>query len=150
MTHPAGEILDRDLQKLEEEIFGYPTAEAIWKTAGKISNSGGNLCLHICGNLQHFIGAVLGSSGYQRNREAEFAVKNISRDALLEEIRTTRTIVGKTLNSLSDEILKVEFPHKVSGRSYTTEFFLIHLAAHLNYHLGQINYHRRLVGSGAG
>jgi uncharacterized damage-inducible protein DinB len=141
----AAAILDRDLQKLSEELKGYADESLIWKVTVDISNSAGNLCLHVCGNLQHFIGATLGGSGYVRNREAEFALKNIPRDKLLEEIETTRQSVRSTIESLDRATLEKNFPLQVDGQDHSTEFFLIHLAAHLNYHLGQVNYHRRLV-----
>ena len=90
-------LFGRDLDKLKEEIKLYSDDEAIWKPREGISNSGGNLCLHLVGNLQHFIGAVLGNSGYVRNREAEFKLRNIPRHKLIEEIESTRSIVIDTL-----------------------------------------------------
>ena len=139
------EILDRDLHKLSDEISSYGDEILIWKTADGISNSAGNLCLHLCGNLQHFIGSILGKSGYIRNRDAEFSQKHLSRAKLLSEIGKTKKVVRDTLENLDQEILKKDFPSDVLGKVHTTEFFLIHLVAHFNYHLGQINYHRRLV-----
>ena len=139
------EIFSRDLQKLESEIALYDDEALLWKTAGEIQNSAGNLCLHLCGNLQHFIGAVLGGNGYVRNRDAEFSMKNIPKDQLLREISVTRLAVSRGLDGLSEADLLKDYPLPVLGKTDTTVFFLVHLAAHLNYHLGQINYHRRLV-----
>ncbi len=139
------EIFDRDLKKIETELNQYADEALIWKIEPGISNSTGNLCLHICGNLRHFIGATLGNSGYIRNREAEFAMKNISLEKLLQEIAVTNKEVSHTLEKIKSEDLEKDFPLEVLGKIYKTEFFLIHLSAHLNYHLGQINYHRRLV-----
>ncbi len=110
-----------------------------------ISNSGGNLCLHLTGNLQHFIGATLGETGFIRNREAEFKLKNIPRQKLLEEVDITRQAVTDTLEQLSKKELESEYPLQVFGEPLTTQFFLIYLLKHLSYHIGQINYHRRLV-----
>ena len=110
-----------------------------------VKNSAGNLCLHICGNLQHFIGATLGNSGYIRKRDAEFSRKNVPAKLLVDEIETTIKVVEKTLNELKEEDLQNTFPINVFGYEMTTGFFLVHLAGHLNYHLGQINYHRRLL-----
>jgi uncharacterized damage-inducible protein DinB len=138
-------ILDRDLNKLEGEIRLYPSEESIWKTAGQINNSAGNLCLHLCGNLQHYIGAVLGKTGYIRNRNNEFAAKGIVQSELVAEIQRTRNSVKSTLEKLSTPVLQQEYPEKVFDYSMTTSYFLIHLSAHLGYHLGQINYHRRLL-----
>lgn len=134
----------RDLDKLAEEIRLYPDEAAIWKVAPGITNSAGNLCLHLCGNLQHFIGTILGNSGYVRNREAEFASKNIPREKLLEEIEKTKAAIAQTLPDLPHEQLHAPYPVEVFGHPMATVFFLMHLATHLGYHLGQVNYHRRL------
>lgn len=138
-------IIDRDLNKLEEEIKLYPSAESIWKMDGQIKNSAGNLCLHLCGNLQHFIGAVLGETDYKRNRDNEFAAKGTMRSELVAEIQRTRDAVKSTFEAINTSILQQEYPQKVFDHSMTTSSFLIHLSVHLGYHLGQINYHRRLL-----
>jgi uncharacterized damage-inducible protein DinB len=139
------EIFIRELDKLEEEIKAYPDESGLWIIKGEIKNSAGNLCLHITGNLQHFIGAVLGKTGYVRNRDAEFADKNIPRSRLIELIQTSKKVINETLNQLTDENLMGNYPLQVLGKEMTTRFFLTHLTTHLTYHLGQINYHRRLT-----
>src|SRR5579872_162771 len=103
-TSIAG-IFERELTKLGEEIKLYSPEENIWKVTGDIKNSGGNLCLHICGNLQHFIGNVLGNSGYVRNRDKEFAAINIPAAELQKEIDQTIEVVVKTLENIPDEDL---------------------------------------------
>ena len=138
-------IIDRDLSKLEDEIKLYPTEESLWTTSGAIKNPGGNLCLHLCGNLQHYIGAVLGGSGYVRNRENEFASRNIPRELLIQEINKTKTAVCSALEKLDPLVLEKDYPERVFNNAMTTGHFLIHLSAHLGYHLGQVNYHRRLL-----
>jgi len=138
-------IINRDLGKLEDEINLYPSEESLWKTSGAIKNPGGNLCLHLCGNLQHYIGAVLGGSGYIRNRENEFAARNIPRELLIQEINNTKTAVRSSLEKLDPIVLEKEYPEHVFNYSMTTGYFLVHLAAHLGYHLGQVNYLRRLL-----
>ena len=138
------QLFDRDLSKLEEEIKLYPSEESMWKIAGDIKNSGGNLCLHVCGNLQHFIGSVLGATGYQRNRDYEFSAKDVAREVLISEIQRTKKDVLQTLEKLSAEDLIKEYPVQVFGSPMSTTFFLVHLNSHLMYHLGQVNYHRRL------
>jgi uncharacterized damage-inducible protein DinB len=137
-------ILNRDLQKLKEEINLYPTDEKLWKIEGEIKNSASNLCLHLCGNLQHFIGAVLGNSGYVRNRENEFTARGLSKQELQVEIDTTIKAVNNALKIINPAILTTDYPIKVMEQSVTTTQFLIHLTSHFEYHLGQINYHRRL------
>ena len=138
------EIYLRDLGKLEEEINLYQDEAKLWIVKGEIKNSGGNLCLHLAGNLQHFIGAILGETGYLRNRDAEFADKNIPRARLIELIKDTKKVVDETLQQLTEDMLTKEYPLEVLDKKMTAGFFLTHLATHLNYHLGQINYHRRI------
>jgi hypothetical protein len=141
------QILDRDIGKLESEIVQYANESLIWRTSGEIKNTAGNLCLHLCGNLQHYIGANLGKSGYQRNRPLEFSDKNVSRTKLLQEIVKTRDVVTGTLGQFTDEELTKPYPEDALGYPMTIGFFLIHLTGHLSYHLGQINYHRRMITS---
>jgi uncharacterized damage-inducible protein DinB len=145
MKNVIGEILDRDLKKLSDELMGYADETLIWKITDGIANSAGNLTLHMCGNLRHFIGATLGKDGYFRNREAEFSDKNVSRNKLLTEIEMTRSAVKKALAAMNDDALKDNYPLNVLGEVKSNEFFLTHLVAHFNYHLGQVNYHRRLI-----
>ncbi|NOS92497.1 MAG: DinB family protein [Cyclobacteriaceae bacterium] len=138
-------LLDRDLAVLEKEISFYATDADLWKIAGDIKNPAGNLCLHLCGNLQYYIGAVLGNSGYVRNRDAEFSTKGLSKEQLLNEIAKTRKAVAAALENLNPTVLETIYPVEVFKDPMTTGYFLIHLSAHLGYHLGQINYHRRLL-----
>ena len=140
-------LFEKDLDKLKEEISLYGTEEQLWIVKDGIINSGGNLCLHLVGNLQHFLGAILSESGYVRNRDAEFKLKNIPRHKLLEEIASTKSVVIDTLEQLSRNDLQKDYPIQVFGEAMTTEYFLIFLLGHLNYHIGQINYHRRLSAS---
>jgi uncharacterized damage-inducible protein DinB len=97
------------------------------------------------GSLQHFIGATLGDSGYIRNRDAEFKLKNIPRQKLLEEIANSKRIVTDTLEQVSKKELDSSFPIMVFDEPATTEFMLVFFLKHLSYHIGQVNYHRRLV-----
>ncbi|MEZ4944334.1 MAG: DinB family protein [Cyclobacteriaceae bacterium] len=135
----------RDLDLLNQEITSYPTEASLWVVKGGIMNSGGNLCLHLCGNLQHFIGAILGKDGYVRNRDAEFADKDIPKEILLQQIEATKNAISYTFKKLSSSQLEAPYPIEVFGHPMTTEYFLIHLLTHLTYHRGQINYHRRLL-----
>ena len=138
-------LFERDLDKLKKEISSYQYEENIWKVKKHITNSGCNLCLHIIGNLNHFIGGILGESGYTRDREAEFADKNVPVAEMKKQIDELKAVLYNTLATLSDEDIDKIFPVQVFGYEMTTRFFLIHLLGHLNYHLGQINYHRRLL-----
>jgi hypothetical protein len=138
-------LIDRDLTKLAQELEQYPDENSIWVVKPGITNSAGNLCLHLCGNLQHYFGAVLGNTDYKRNRPNEFAAKDIPRGELLAEIERARNAVSQTLENLKPSILLKEYPEKVFDYSITCMHFFIHLSAHLSYHLGQVNYHRRLT-----
>lgn len=139
-------LFEQNLSKLHEEISQYPDDSSLWVVKDGIKNSGGNLCLHLTGSLQHFIGNVIGESGYIRNRDAEFTLKNISKHKLLNEIDNTKVAVKDALEQCSKNELAKNYPLPLNGETVTTEFFLLHMLAHLNYHIGQINYHRRLLG----
>lgn len=138
-------LFERDLQKLITEINLYKDEDDLWITKEGISNSAGNLCLHLAGNLNHFIGATLGNTGYVRHRDDEFSLKNIPRQDLVTNIENCILIINAALKNLPEEEMEKDFPLEVFGYKTTTEFMLVHLAAHLSYHLGQINYHRRLL-----
>jgi hypothetical protein len=139
------DFFERDMLKLKEEISLYKDETNLWKVENTISNSAGNLCLHLIGNLNHFIGATLGNTGYVRQRELEFSSKNIPRSELLSEIDKLIPIVVNTLKKLNDADFEANFPLEKHGQIVKTDYMLFHLLTHLNYHIGQINYHRRLL-----
>jgi len=142
------ELFDRDLKKLKTEIEQYTDEANLWKVDGELPNSGGNLTLHLIGNLKHFIGAELGGSGYVRQRDLEFSSNTTSRAELLQMIEETMADVAAGLDNVTPEQLNADYPIVVFADrtdKMTTGWFLIHLATHLDYHLGQINYHRRLL-----
>lgn len=138
-------LYERELDKLLEELKSYEDEKNLWKLNGEIANTGGNLVLHLCGNLRHFIGAMLGGSGYIRKREDEFNLKDVKRSELVEEVKTTQKVVLETLNELNEAQLEEHYPINVFGKEMTTLYFINHLYGHLNYHLGQLNYHRRML-----
>lgn len=138
-------LFNRDLNQLKTEIESYQNENDIWKTQKGIANSAGNLCLHLVGNLNTYIGAEFGKTGYIRNRPLEFSLKDIPRAELLTKIEETIVVVDNALNTISEEELKKEYPLLVFENKTSTEFMLVHLTTHLAYHLGQINYHRRLL-----
>ncbi|MGE6219901.1 DUF1572 family protein [Nubsella zeaxanthinifaciens] len=135
----------RDLKKLKDELALYQNEENIWLIDKHISNSAGNLCLHLIGNLNTYIGAEFGRTGYIRNRPEEFAKKNVPRSELTNAITQTIFMIENTLPTLTETQIKGEYPIKVLEDHVTTEFFLVHLVMHLSYHLGQVNYHRRML-----
>ncbi len=139
------EFFERELLKLKAEIGIYAEESVIWEICPGISNSAGNLCLHLIGNLQHFIGAVLGNTGYIRQRDDEFSLKNIPRTELLLNIDQTLLVLKSTLQGFSESDFDKIYPLEKHGMVVTTQYMLLHLLTHLNYHLGQVNYHRRML-----
>jgi uncharacterized damage-inducible protein DinB len=138
-------LFSRDLNKLKNEIESYRDEKAIWLIDKEIANSAGNLCLHLIGNINAFIGAEIGKTGYIRQRHLEFSLKDVPRTELIEKIDNTIEMVDAVLSNLKDEQFETEYPILVFENKTSTEYFLIHLTTHLAYHLGQINYHRRLL-----
>ncbi len=142
-------IYARELTTLRLEVEAYPSDADLWKLAPGIANSGGTLALHLAGNLQHFIGAILGGTGYRRNRDAEFGDRDVPRAVVLQRLDAAIQVVPKTVAELGPEVLDADYPDSVAGVRLNTADFLLHLASHLSYHLGQLDYHRRLVTGGA-
>lgn len=138
-------LFKRDLNKLKTEIGLYNDENNVWILHKDISNCAGNLCLHLVGNLNAYIGAELGQTGYIRQRDLEFSLKDIPREELMKQVDAVIITVENTLAKLTQEDLNKEFPINVFKEKMTTGFFLMHLATHLAYHLGQINYHRRML-----
>ena len=148
LTTILSDLFNRDLNRLKQEIEAYQSEEAIWLTESGIKNSAGNLCLHLIGNLNTYIGAELGHTQYIRHRELEFSLKDIPRSELVKRIDETRVIVAAALAQLPDEALAADYPMLVLESKTSTAYLLTHLATHLAYHLGQVNYHRRLLDKG--
>ncbi|MBP4137518.1 DinB family protein [Flavobacterium geliluteum] len=138
-------LFDRDLNKLKSEIEAYQDESKIWAIDKNIANSTGNICLHLIGNINAYIGAEIGKTGYNRNRPLEFSSKDIPKSELISKIEDTISVVNNALDSLTEADLAAIYPQIVFEKEMTTGFFLVHLSTHLAYHLGQINYHRRLV-----
>ena len=138
-------LFNRDLKRVIKEIEEYNNEVDIWKVKGQINNSAGNLCLHLVGNLNTYIGKELGRTNYVRNRELEFSLKNVPRQELITKVENTIEIINQTLDNLDEKFLATEYPILVFENKTSTEYLLVHLTTHLTYHLGQINYHRRLI-----
>lgn len=145
MKSELKELFIRDLNILIKELEQYPNEHSIWLVPTGINNSAGTLALHLAGNLNHFIGAILGDTGYVRNREAEFSDRDVPRAQLIDSLQATVDVVSSVLTNLNDSSLDEKYPIDVFGDPMTTAKFLIHLHGHLTYHLGQVNYHRRLL-----
>ncbi len=143
LTQHLIHLYQRELTNVKEEIAAYKSEDALWITSDGINNSAGNLSLHISGNLQHFFGTILGGTDYERDRDFEFSGK-VSRQELLDDLEAAEKAITDTLAVITEEQLSELFPVKAFG-DVTTEWFILHLYGHLTYHLGQINYHRRLL-----
>lgn len=144
MQKSLSDVFEKDLIRLKTEIEAYSDEEKLWIKAEGISNSAGNLCLHILGNLNNYVGAILGKTGYVRNRPAEFSEKT-SKEFLIKFLEETTEMVKNVILSIDSDVFNQTYPDNVFGHEMKTDYFLIHLVGHLNYHLGQINYHRRIL-----
>jgi len=145
-------IFGRDLESLATQIGAYPDDATLWRVGGTIKNPAGTLALHLMGNLLHFVGAVLGGSDYVRDRDAEFSTRGVGREELLKRIWACRAEVVTALERVGDDVMSAPYrgtmPAYLAGA--TTHRFLLHLSGHFMWHLGQVDYHRRLlVESGA-
>jgi len=130
---------------LKNEISQYKNESDIWLLKGEIKNSPGTLTLHLCGNLNHNFGAVLGGNGYVRNRDKEFTDRNINKAELLKLINETEKTVIPVIESLTPEEMSEQFPEKFKDEEQTVYDAVIRLSFHFAYHVGQINYHSRLL-----
>jgi len=137
--------IPRDLQTFQREIELFPSDDAVWQTVPGITNPAGTLALHVCGNLRHYLGAILGGSGYVRDRDAEFRLRGVPRRELAENLAGAREVVTRTLQTLSSETLQAVYPEPMGDVTLRTDWFLLHLGTHLAFHLGQAGYLRRMI-----
>ena len=150
MTSDLALLIRRDLTRLSQEVEAFPNDDALWQTLPRVTNAAGNLALHIEGNLREYIGRQLGNLPYARNRELEFSTKGMSRLDLGRRIAELRRSIPEVVEHLSSERFDAEYPEVVLEIATSTRQLLIHLHGHLNWHLGQIDYLRRvLIGDGA-
>lgn len=145
MLNDLHKLFDRDIDGLRAQVELYPDDGALWRAVPGLPNVGGTLVLHAAGNLRHYIGAQLGDTGYIRDREAEFATRDLPRTEVLRLVSEARSEVLQTLSALDPAMLKTAYPLPIGGKTFTTSLWLLHLSTHLAYHLGQLDYHRRVV-----
>jgi uncharacterized damage-inducible protein DinB len=138
-------ILDRELRALTRAVEAYPDERDLWRLPPGVPNSGGTLALHLAGNLQHYLGAQLGATGYRRDRPAEFADRDVPRAEILRRIEAARAAVRAAADRVDESALEADFPEVIADARIPTGEYLIHLVSHFAYHLGQLDYHRRLV-----
>ena len=145
MTETLSKLYEQGLTKLRSEVESYPSEAELWKTGGNIPNSAGNLALHLVGNLNHFFGATIGGTGYVRDRDLEFSSGEVSKEQLVNEIDKAIVVVKNALANLESGDLDKTYPIQFQNEDVSTEYVLSYLLGHFNYHLGQIDYHRRLL-----
>jgi uncharacterized damage-inducible protein DinB len=138
-------LFDRDLDRLLQELKLFRDEAHLWQTTGTIKNAAGNLCLHLVGNLNNYIGKNLGNLPYTRDRDAEFSRRGVPKQTLIEMVEETKQRVHASLTAMPTKQLDDTYVENVMGYEMTTRYFLMHLVAHLSYHLGQINYIRRAL-----
>ncbi|QCX00772.1 DUF1572 domain-containing protein [Aggregatimonas sangjinii] len=136
-------LFERDLNKVKTELEAYTDEALLWEVTDTVKNSGGNLCLHLIGNLKTYIGQGLAQEPYVRQRELEFSAKDVPRTTLLQELDETIAVVKKGIHQLDEEQLQDNFPIKITAEETGMVVTLLHLYGHLTYHLGQLHYHRR-------
>jgi hypothetical protein len=142
------ELFRRDLTRLIQELQAFPDDETLWRCLPGVSNPAGNLALHLEGNLREFIGRQLGRVSYQRQRDAEFRSQGVGRVELVKRIEAVRSLIPGVLSGLAEDTLQATHPENVVGAPRSTREVLTSLHGHLNYHLGQIDYLRRILTSG--
>ncbi len=144
-VHDLTRLLVRELETLQREIALFPDDERIWRTLPGVSNSAANLALHLAGNLQHFVGAVLGRTGYLRDRPSEFGRRSGTRTEITAELDAAISVVRAVLPHVTDEQLAHDYPEPIAGATVRTGAFLLHLATHAAFHVGQVGYLRRIL-----
>lgn len=150
LSHELSALYARDLTRLIQQLNAFPDTATLWQTRAGITNSAGNLALHLEGNLREFIGRLLGHFDYQRDRPREFSDSGIDKAELIARLTAVRDEIPQVIAGLTPEQLDADFPQVYVGRTLPNRQMLIHLEGHLSYHLGQIDYLRRvLTGDGA-
>ncbi len=145
LNNTLANFYERDLRKLIEEVNLFNNEENLWKTHGSVKNSCGNLVLHIIGGLNHLIGATLAQTGYVRDRDQEFIRKGVERNQLVAQLEELIQVINQTVNALTPEQMEAKYPLNFDDIHPPTCYVLTQLLLHLNYHLGQVNYLRRML-----
>jgi uncharacterized damage-inducible protein DinB len=145
LTEEVRRLMQRELETFAREVEMFPDDQSPWRTLPGVTNSAGNLARHVCGNLKHYVGAVLGGTGYLRHRDAEFAAREGSRSELAAELRETSAVVASVLPRVPEGVLAAPFPEAVGGVVPRCDRFLLHLCTHLAFHMGQAGYLRRAL-----
>jgi hypothetical protein len=145
LSNELAALYARDLARLRQELRAFPDTASVWKTAPGVTNAAGTLALHLEGNLREYIGRQLGHIAYTRQRPVEFSARGVEQAELIARLEEVHEMVPRVVGSLSHGQLDATYPEPFHGQPITTRQFLIHLNGHLSYHLGQIDYLRRVV-----
>jgi DinB superfamily len=145
VTANIAQLLSREIEGFKRELALFPDDVMVWTTVPGVTNSAGNLALHVAGGLQYLVGALLGGTGYIRNRDAEFSRRSGTRSELIAELDKAAAVVRDVLPRLPESTLAAELPEPVMGMRFRTDVFLLHLCSHAGFHLGQAGYIRRIV-----
>lgn len=144
MENYLAELYERDLLKLRDEIKNFKDDYNIWRKTDGISNSAGTLVVHLTGSLNFCIGTKIGNTGYVRNREFEFSGTEVPRSELIAGLDNVIEVIKSSLQGISQQKLDEIYPLEILGQK-STGYYLIYFHGHLNYHLGQVNYLRRML-----
>jgi hypothetical protein len=136
---------ERDLRKLAEEIGLFKREDNLWKLAGAVKNPAGNLALHIIGGSNHLFGKILAQTAYVRNRPGEFSKRDVPRTIIVAQLEELIPLVTGTVKAID---MNADYPIPFDDATRTNGYVVVQLLAHLNYHLGQVNYLRRILESG--
>jgi len=150
LSEELANLFHRDITRLLQEVRAFPETAALWKTAPGVANAAGTLVLHLEGNLREYVGRQLGAIAYARDRPREFSARDVALDELVRRVEAVREMVPTVVRAIPDARLAAPYPEPYDGAVLSTQMFLIHLLTHLDYHLGQIDYLRRITtGAGA-
>jgi len=132
-----------ELRDAVRDLTGPLTDRELWTRPTEPGNSIGHLILHLTGNLQHFVGAQLGKTGYVRDREREFTESAPPpRDQLLAGLDDAVATCRRVVSGLTEEQLQAPHPDARFGSVFKT---LVHLVGHFAIHRGQMTYIARWV-----
>lgn len=144
-TKELSNLFEKGFEGLKHEIALYRKEEDLWITCCNVNNSAGNLAIHICGSINHFVNHGIGNTPYKRDRNVEFSQKDLSQKQILQTIEKTKANTLKTIKNINPKKLEENFPLESPFGEISSSAAIVILLGHLQYHLGQISYHRRLL-----
>jgi len=145
LHHILAGFYERDLRSVVQELLLFKDEQNLWKTAGSVRNTSGNLALHLIGGLNFLIGTQLAHTGYKRNRDQEFIRKDVPREELVKDLEAVIQLITQTLKGFDSSRMEADYPIPFDDATRSNSYVLVQLLAHINYHLGQINYLRRIL-----